>query len=345
MLTTCTACGTQFRVTTAQLRVVHGLVRCSRCHSVFDAFETLREEYEAAPSAAPVTPAPALEEAHAPENQAAAPAKQEPPPMAAPPVAEVVEIPDLSIEPQQEQQAPPMDDLFAELWGETTAPAKSSGKSVDRDTPLLIEDHIPKPPELARDAALYKHAQLPPSEHHAPAAPRRPLAITGWGIGITLLALVLGLQVVNANRLALSHNPVLGSSLSALYTALGHPLSPSPALGKWLISNINVTSDPDTPGALSITGALQNSATFAQPWPLLRVELTDRYGDPLQARDFTAGEYLPVSQANTWLGPGMATRFRIDVVDPGPEAVGFQVQSCLDLTGIHQCSSHAGASD
>ena len=87
MLTTCTACGTQFRVTTAQLRVVHGSVRCSRCHSVFDAFETLREEYEAAPSAAPVTPAPATEETRAPENQATAPANQEPPLMAAPPVA------------------------------------------------------------------------------------------------------------------------------------------------------------------------------------------------------------------------------------------------------------------
>ncbi|MGH8307145.1 MAG: DUF3426 domain-containing protein, partial [Gammaproteobacteria bacterium] len=99
--------------------------------------------------------------------------------------------------------------------------------------------------------------------------------------------------------------------------------------------------DPDTPGALSITGALQNSASFAQSWPLLRVELTDRYGDPLRARDFTASAYLPANQAATWLGADMATHFRIDVVDPGPDAVGFQIQACLDVNGSRECGNSA----
>ncbi|MDE2273354.1 MAG: DUF3426 domain-containing protein, partial [Gammaproteobacteria bacterium] len=112
----------------------------------------------------------------------------------------------------------------------------------------------------------------------------------------------------------------------------------------WVISNINVTSDPETPGALSITGSLQNHADFAQAWPLLRVELTNRYGDALRARDFTAGEYLPANRPATWLGSGMAAHFRIDVVDPGPDAVGFQVQACLNLDNQRQCSSNAGGS-
>ena len=341
MLTTCTACGTQFRVGTTQLRAVHGLVRCSRCHSVFDAFETLREEFEAPPAAAP-SPA---DEPHTGDEQPTAPAAPEVPPIPASAAAPAVDADDPDIQLRQEKQAPPVDDLFADLWGESHEPAAdtASPKNVpaaemDKDA-LLIEDHIPKPPALARDQALYKHVSLPPREQHAPASARKPTTGYLWAAGTVFMALLLGIQIVNAYRVALSHSPVIGTSLSALYSALGHPLTPSPSPSQWQVSNINVTSDPDTTGALSISGTLVNSAGLAQPWPILRVELTDRYGDALRVRDFTAGMYLPANRATTRLSPGQAARFRIDVVDPGPEAVGFQVQPCTDVAGSRECGS------
>ncbi|HVC37384.1 MAG TPA: zinc-ribbon and DUF3426 domain-containing protein [Gammaproteobacteria bacterium] len=341
MLTTCTACGTQFRVGTAQLRAVHGLVRCSRCHSVFDAFETLREEFEAA-SAAPQAPA---DELSAPDDTAAVPGHQEPPLISATVTTPIVDIDGLDIQMRSAKPAAPADDLFADLWGESpaptaaTAPTDSVPEHTDKYTPVLIEDHIPKPPALVRDQALYKHVQLPPRERQAPKTPRQPRTINVWGVGVAFMALLLGIQFVNAQRLVLSQYPGIGPPLSALYSALGSPVAAPPRPSAWLVSNINVTSDPDTPGALSITGTLANSASLAQPWPILRIELMDRYGDPLRARDFIAKIYLPVNQAAAWLNPGMAARFRIDVVDPGPEAVGFQVQPCFDLASSRECSS------
>ncbi|MGA9851974.1 MAG: zinc-ribbon and DUF3426 domain-containing protein [Gammaproteobacteria bacterium] len=344
MLTTCTACGTQFRVSTTQLRAVHGLVRCSRCHSVFDAFETLREEFEAA-QATPEDTAP--DELKALDREITAPENEEPPLISASDTIPTLNTADLDIKLKPETQTPPVDDLFAELWGETPNPnsAETTPEPAEKHASLLIEDHIPKPPELARDQALFKHVELPPRERHTPKAKHQPLAISAWGVGVAVLALLLAVQVVNANRLELSHSPTLGPSVTALYSALGHPLKPPASLSTWQVSNINVTSDPDASGALSITGTLENSAGFAQAWPLLRVELTDRYGDALRAGDFTASEYLPANQTTTWLNPGMATRFRIDVVDPGPEAVGFEVQPCLDLAGGRQCGSNSAASD
>ena len=340
MLTTCTACGTQFRVNTSQLRAVHGLVRCSRCHSVFDAFETLREEFESPPVATETSTADELTEL---QQEMAPPKSEEAEPVVIktagppPPVAE------LEIAPEDHKPLPPMDDLFADLWGEQTAakPAEPETPPAPAPEPLLIEDHIPKPPELARDQALYRDTHLPPGEHRALPGTRRRFAVSRWGVGVALLMVLLGIQLVNANRQTLSDTALIGPALNAVYSVFGHPLQPSPQLSSWLVSNINVTSDPDTPGALSITGILQNNAHFAQAWPLLRVELTDRYGDPLRARDFTASEYLPPSQPATWLDSGMATHFRIDVVDPGPDAVGFQVQACLDLHNLRQCGSNA----
>ncbi|MGA9854589.1 MAG: zinc-ribbon and DUF3426 domain-containing protein [Gammaproteobacteria bacterium] len=336
MLTTCTACGTQFRVSTSQLRSVHGLVRCSRCHSVFDAFETLREEFEAA-TAAPQTAADELQALDAPLESAEVPL------ITAIDRAPVVDAVDTDIHLQATKPTAPADDLFADLWGESpttqTMPSASSPERADKDTPTLIEDHIPKPPALARDQALYKHKELPPRERPAPKPARQPRRINLWATGVVIMALLLGIQVVNAQRLVLSQAPMIGPVLTMLYSSLGHPVTPPPAPGAWLVSNINVTSDPDAPGALSITGTLANDANFPQPWPILRIELLDRYGDALRARDFTTTSYLSADQRASVLTPGAAAHFRIDVVDPGPEAVGFQVQPCFDIGGNRTCSS------
>ena len=342
MFTTCTACGTQFRVNTAQLRAVHGLVRCSRCQSVFDAFETLREASETAP---PVTETDAPAYTHAPPQDTSVPKIEDLELIAIETGSPAPAVPDVEITAKDKEPVPPMDDLFADLWGEPSAakPKKPASEPSATQGSLLIEDHIPKPPELARDQALYRDTQLPPSEPRVARIKRGRTAISGWGVSAVVLLVLLALQLINANRLTLSETAVIGPSLGAVYGALGHPLQAAPQPSSWVISNISVTSDPETPGALSITGSLQNHADFAQAWPLLRVELTDRYGDALRARDFTASEYLPANRPATWLGSGIATHFRIDVVDPGPDAVGFQVQACLNMDNQRQCASNVGA--
>ncbi|MGH8280016.1 MAG: zinc-ribbon and DUF3426 domain-containing protein [Gammaproteobacteria bacterium] len=340
MLTTCTACGTQFRVDTIQLRTVHGLVRCGRCQSVFDAFETLKEEF--APAAS--SPNPAADELRALAEELSKPAVDAPPPvppsLVAP--APAPTAPDLLIDATA--TAAPSDDLLREVWGDD---AIGDARAVQDPTtlepePLLIEEQIPEPTELELDQKLYSHTELPPREPPATASPARRRRIRIWGIGALILAVLLAAQVINAQRAALARTAVVGPMVSAVYTAFGHPLGAAPAADNiWQISDTNVTSDPDTPGALAITGRLQNNAVFAETWPTLRVELTDRDGNPVRASDFTAGEYLPANRAATWLGPGMAAEFRIDVVDPGADAVGFTIRPCSALHGARACNGTA----
>jgi len=154
-----------------------------------------------------------------------------------------------------------------------------------------------------------------------------------------VLLLLLIVQVINAHRESFSQSSVVGRLLENVYSTFGAPIPPRVSPDSWQVSNINVTSDPDMPGALSITGALAENAGSSVTWPVLRVELLNRYGEPLRARDFAAADYLPVKQAAARAAPGMATRFRIDVVDPGPDAVGFQVQPCVDEDGSRVCNS------
>lgn len=331
MLTTCTECGTRFRLKAEQLRQAEGQVRCGRCGAVFDAFVHLHGD-DGTPWSLPTQSAFEVP-GHVSEPETTASDDDIPAELH----EQLGDTDDLLLDDGGGVE-PRIDDLFGDLeeGGDTQENFPDSDISPDENDALaeeLIALESESEPDRILDDELPPHDHLLTQPHH-----RRHGRL--WTIGTVLLAILLGGQWINANRQALSSNLVIGSSLSALYALLGHPLAAPQALDAWQISNTNVTSDPNTPGALSITGNLANTADFSQGWPLLRVELTNRYGDALRARDFEPAQYLPSGQASTTPSPGMATHFRIDIVDPGPDAVGFQVAACLDLASGRVCTGN-----
>lgn len=328
MLTTCTECGTRFRLSAEQLRQAGGQVRCGRCGEIFDAFIHLHGD-DGTPWSLPpddLTDIKATQPLPMPDAGAETPDADDEDLFG--------DTDDLPTTPSSRIE-PRMDDLFADLDLDSGSPATLPDLDHELDTGDEFAAELgtlePEPDRLP-------DTELPPHDHLV-AYPHRRRQRLWWGAGSILLALLLAAQWVNANRQALSRNLVIGPSLSALYTVLGHPLAPPQALDAWQISNTNVTSDPDAAIALSITGSLANTANFSQTWPLLRVELTDRYGDVLRLRDFRPDQYLTAAQASTLPAPGSAAHFRIDVVDPGADAVGFQVMACLDVASGRVCGS------
>lgn len=339
MLTTCTECGTRFRLTGQQLRQAEGQVRCSRCGEVFDAFVYLSgddgtpwslPQDEPANSTGAATPAPEV------FDQAALSDSAE---------TSLGDTDELEVAPGKRVE-PRIDDLFADLDVDQD---NTADISVDFETPgddrdavadevgsLEIDDTEADAGDLPDGGPA--HRELPPADHVI-RSESHSRHRKWWTLGVVLLTLLLGGQWINANRVSLSHNLVIGSSLSALYAMLGHPLPTPEDLDAWQIANTNVTSDPNQAGGLSITGTLANSASFSQSWPLLRVELTNRYGDIMRVRDFLPNQYLPESEVTSLPAPGSATHFRIDVVDPGPDAVGFKIAACTDLPAGRVCAS------
>ncbi|HEX7964087.1 MAG TPA: DUF3426 domain-containing protein [Gammaproteobacteria bacterium] len=348
MFTVCTHCHTRFRLTAAALTAAQGAVRCGKCHEVFDAYELL--EGADLPPEMPVQTEAGEQEQDAELDVADAPSVEEAPigddvaleigADAAPELDESMEVedepitsaPELKAGRRRARKSAPMDDLFADLMGDApVVPEAASMPVEDAEVamPAVEIDAIseePAPMSYAHVDALH----LPPKP-----APRRPLRAAAWWVGIFLLLMVLVAQWVNLDRDLLAQNPVIGTSLQALYASLGHPLTKHADAADWQVGALNVTSDPDSGGALSITGALTNGAGTVQPWPVLRVVLTDRFGEPLRARDFKPAEYLPAAQLGS---PSLAARFRLDVVDPGPDAVGFSLTPCLDAAAGRVCA-------
>ena len=74
----------------------------------------------------------------------------------------------------------------------------------------------------------------------------------------------------------------------------------------------------------------QERAAFAQPLPLLRLELEDRFGGVVGRRDFEPKEYLrDPAQASRLLAAGTATEAGLELVDTTREAVGYRLDICI----------------
>jgi predicted Zn finger-like uncharacterized protein len=169
--------------------------------------------------------------------------------------------------------------------------------------------------------------------------PRRGGAL--WGIGVLLLAVVLALQVGHHFRRELARDASIGPTVRSAYARIGRPLAPNWDLAAFELRQWGASeSAPATPGTLAVRASLRNGAGFAQPLPMLRLELEDRFGDTVARRDFEPREYLnDPAQAPRMLASGATTEAALTIVDEGTDAVGYRLDVCMrDEAAVTHCA-------
>jgi predicted Zn finger-like uncharacterized protein len=227
--------------------------------------------------------------------------------------------------------------------GEETAAAPDRTEGGSRDTaqaggepdamPLLL---IPE--QLRRDAALSAAEELAaPADFEQPAGPRRwPLVA-----GIALLAIALVAQAAHYWRQDLARNPAFGPWLLRAYGALGLD-APAPVdLSAFELRQLGAASEPNQAGRIKVRASIVNRAPFAQPYPVLRLSLQDRFGATIGSRELLPAEYMPGGEANAsaLLGPAQRADAEIVFVDPGRDAVGFELDVCVAQAAGLRCSA------
>jgi predicted Zn finger-like uncharacterized protein len=157
--------------------------------------------------------------------------------------------------------------------------------------------------------------------------------------GIAALALVLIGQLIHHNRESLASSEPVGGVLRALYARLGHPIEPHWDLGAYDVKQWGAASD-NAPGSLRLRASVVNRGARAQPYPLLRVTLEDRFGAKVARGEFTPAEYLPGHVTPTGLlAPGARADADLLLADPGSQAVGFELDVCLMRLGAVSCGT------
>jgi predicted Zn finger-like uncharacterized protein len=171
---------------------------------------------------------------------------------------------------------------------------------------------------------------------------RRPWwATTLYALGAVVLGLALLAQAGHYWRDSLAQHPVVGPPLQDAYARLGLPLEPEWNLAAYEVKQWGATSDV-APGTLRVRASVVNRAPRAQPHPLLRVTLLDRFSGKVARREFQPAEYLPGRAApGGLLAPGARVDADLVIADPGSEAVGFELDVCLVRRGALTCGGDA----
>jgi predicted Zn finger-like uncharacterized protein len=189
-------------------------------------------------------------------------------------------------------------------------------------------DADPSPGRLANLAR--SRIATAPVEVEPPRARELMSSATLWSAGVGALVILLAAQIVNHYRNDLAATAQFNRPITALYTALGIQLTPRWDVHAYDVRQLGASVGAENAGQIMVRASVKNGGQQAQPMPLLRVTLQDRFGNRIAARDVPPGNYLPRSiPAASLLSAGQRIDAEMAFVDPGSNAVGFEIDACL----------------
>jgi predicted Zn finger-like uncharacterized protein len=191
-----------------------------------------------------------------------------------------------------------------------------------------------------------EQAEAQPDAAPDPDADGGDIAVAGpprrarWVGGCVVLGLLLVLQGINHWRDALASSAALGAPMGRLYASFGVPLDPHWNLAAYDVRQQGAASDPADSHVIRVRVSVANHGPRAQPVPLLRLTLLDRYGKPIAARDLTPAEYWPAGHpARALLARDERIDSEVAVRDPGADSASFELDVCLKSAyGMVRCA-------
>src|SRR6266513_2983271 len=155
-----------------------------------------------------------------------------------------------------------------------------------------------------------------------------------WHAGSGLAVLLLLAQIVNHYRDELAATTRFHRTITALYASLGVRLAPHWDLRAYEVHQLGASVEPASAGLITVRASVKNAAAQPQPLPVLRVTLQDRFGNRIAARDVAPPMYLPhATPGSAFLSAGQRIDAEMGFVDPGANAVGFEIDACLPASG------------
>jgi hypothetical protein len=153
-----------------------------------------------------------------------------------------------------------------------------------------------------------------------------------WRAGAALGLLVLAAQACHYNRAELASGESVGPWIQRAYSMVGAPITPRWDIEQYQILDWIAAAEPTRGlGALEITARIHNRGPRPQPYPQIQLQLKDRWEATVGSRVFHPSEYLDVATTgDALMSVGDTAQAHITVVDPGPDAYGFELDVCVE---------------
>jgi predicted Zn finger-like uncharacterized protein len=326
LFTRCPDCDTTFRVSDETLAKANGQVRCGRCASVFNAYAELREPPAEPPSKGESAPRGDQEiEPPRPEREATRPtAPARPAPTTTRTAAASDDVDRISVA-----------DVVAQVAIGEDAIDTADRETVDATNSITaaeVEQVLEALDTSAITAASFRLDGKRPAQHGK-----------FWAVATGLAVATLGVQAVNHFRAELIVEPGIGPPLAKVYASLGITIVPHWSLKQYQILDWVANAEPNAhgQGSLKISARIHNRGPRAQPYPSVRLRLKDRWEEAVGSRVFAPSEYLDdASLATKLMPPGETAHAKLEVVDPGPDAYGFELDVCVEIeTDVLSCGT------
>ena len=366
MYTQCSKCETVFKLSAEVLRAAGGQVRCGRCGELFSALARLAEDSNAFAGTESPLELEARADSILESTQslqvvrAVAEDQERDQEESPPPGVEIAQLEFVDDDKSMEFTLPPgeLDRIFVESKRKKMPPLpQAPAQQAAPDIEIEIQPEAAKAPEITpepeAEAEAEAEAEGPRSRQRisgleVPEDVRREMlegieeegdldpamavhflgrrhrtprrVVLSWLGAAVVSALLLLAQMAHHNR----EWPVS----RALYGLMGSPATTPASLSAYQLRQWGVTGDPDANGTLRVRASILNTAAQLQPYPLLRVTLADRFGKKIGTRDFEPSEYLGKPTARL-LAPGERVDATLQILDPGKNAEGFEIDVCL----------------
>lgn len=191
------------------------------------------------------------------------------------------------------------------------------------DTPFAGIDGEAADPDSGEEAA---GAAASPTNAAAFASrpPRGRWSRWQWPL-VALLAVLLALQVLLADRANLAADPRWRPLVETLCNTLGCDLPAWHEPSAFTMLDRKVRPEAWLAGALRVDATFRNDARWPQAWPALQLALSDADGRVLGSRVFAPGDYLG-AEPGTLLSPGQSAQVTFLVQEPSPGTVAFSFE-------------------
>lgn len=333
LTTQCPQCQHQFDVTLEQLQQRKGLLRCTRCAQIFDAYEhavaKIHTEPSVAPQAEPVVLQPSSSPAFSPSKTvpfsiSTASDDTEPQP-------HFISQPIITAEPVRPQ---------IKTRAQTATAIRSSQpiqSATEADDDIRVY--------LNRDGhtEAHWHHETEPVVPHFSAEPRRAIQVEErstatsswsralWALLVWVLVGLMALQLLYVYRAQIANTvgftrPVL----QLLCDSLGCSIPYMRTVDAIEIRQSSLQQQPNFEQkgqyAYILQLQLKNTLAWAQEWPTLVVSFTDAAAATLATLPIEPHQYLAPSQRQRPFDPGAQLTIRLPVVLPNKKINGFTVE-------------------
>jgi len=264
LITTCPHCETRFKVTTEQLLLRNGTVRCGACRQVFDGGARLVSD-EAAdlllnPIAAAETELTSIASESMPASGKTEPNMQD--------ELETLSkaISDWQVQPRKD--LPKFDPLLEEYEVDSPPVVSTTANSTSANEPAFVQEAKQK----ARRSRLWK---------------------TVVWVGIPLLLITLALQlVIHFRNEIVAQSPESDPAMRVVCAYLGCTINLPAQIKQLSLQSSQLRAIPDQVNQFELIALLRNQSPSPQSWPSLELQLKDDIGDIITRKVFLPQNFL-----------------------------------------------------